>query len=121
MGGLTPGNHGFHVHELPVTGNDCDSTSTHYNPTGVEHGDIDGEHHHVGDLGNIFAGQDGNAVQTITSHTLELSGQFTVIGRSLVIHRDEDDLGCGHDDESLANGNSGPRIACCTILAGEQN
>jgi len=39
----------------------------------------------------------------------------SVIGRTLVIHQDMDDLGLGGDEGSLANGNAGARVGCCTI------
>ena len=117
MSGLSPGNHGFHVHETSISGTDCDSTGPHYNPTGTDHGDIHDHNHHAGDLGNIFADQDGNSDITLTSDTLRISGENSVIGRSIVVHRDEDDLGDGTDEESLRNGNSGPRIGCCNIVS----
>merc|ERR1712226_542359 len=52
---LTPGKHGFHIHQKRVSNNDCKSTGGHYNPDLVDHGAPTDEKHHVGDLGNIVA------------------------------------------------------------------
>lgn len=38
-----------------------------------------------------------------------------MIGRSCVLHKNEDDLGLGNHEESPKTGNSGPRIACGVI------
>ena len=70
---------------------------------------------HVGDLGNIFADKHGRAKIRIIDSIVKLTGPFNVIGRGIVIHVGRDDYGLGGKPKSLANGNSGPRLACCVI------
>lgn len=113
ISGLEPGEHGFHIHEFGDMSDGCKSMGAHYNPDNVNHGDInDG---HVGDLGNVEADQDGKADFSIKAHRVDLIGDRSVVGRGLVIHADEDDLGKGGNDESLKTGNAGDRLACGVI------
>ena len=75
---------------------------------------------HVGDLGNVLASDDGTAKYSRLDHQVNLFGAFSVVGRSCVLHRNEDDLGQGGNEESLKTGNAGARIACGVIgLANE--
>ena len=111
--GLAPGKHGFHIHEFGDLSDGCDSAGAHYNPDEVNHGDLDKGH--VGDLGNVVAGTDGIADFTIIAKRVNLIGYRSVIGRSIVIHSEEDDLGKGGDQESLKTGNAGKRLACGVI------
>ena len=111
--GLQPGEHGFHIHEFGDMSDGCKSMGAHYNPDGVDHGHLgDG---HVGDLGNITADENGQAKFTIRADRVELIGERSVIGRGIVVHSDEDDLGKGGDEESKKTGNAGDRLACGVI------
>lgn len=70
----------------------------------------------MGDLGNVEAGEDGEAKLDIIDHLMSLSGgPKGVVGRSLVITADEDDLGRGGNAESISNGNAGKPLACGII------
>ena len=111
--GLTPGEHGFHIHEFGDMSDGCKSMGGHYNPDGVDHGDIN--EGHVGDLGNITADESGTAKFTIEAKRVDLLGERSVIGRGFVVHSDRDDLGKGGDAESLKTGNAGDRLACGVI------
>ncbi len=117
--GLSEGLHGFHVHEYGDLSNGCESAGAHYNPDNVEHGDL--ENGHVGDLGNVEANSDGVAEFTIKAERIELIGERSIVGRAIVIHENEDDLGKGGDAESLKTGNAGDRLACgvITLTKGE--
>ena len=111
--GLEPGEHGFHIHEFGDLSDGCASAGGHYNPDGVDHGDIDNGH--VGDLGNITANENGEARFKIVARRVDLSGDRSVVGRAVVVHADRDDLGKGGDEESLKTGNAGDRLGCGVI------
>ncbi|KAM7276360.1 hypothetical protein ACFE04_018226 [Oxalis oulophora] len=110
--GLAPGKHGFHLHEFGDTTNGCISTGPHFNPNGLTHGAPEDEVRHAGDLGNIIANADGVAEATIVDEQIPLSGPNAVVGRALVVHELEDDLGKGGHELSLSTGNAGGRLAC---------
>lgn len=110
---LPPGKHGFHIHEKGDSFACCDKLGGHYNPYKAPHGDKNNpkEKRHVGDLGNIEIDENGKCFITFTDNLIKLKGEYSVIGRSFVLHADEDDLGLGGHEDSLITGHSGKRIA----------
>ena len=112
VAGLTPGEHGFHLHESgDCSAADASSAKGHFNPTGQAHGDHAAAVHHGGDMPNLVAGADGVAIYDVELSGLTLDGPTGVLGRSVVVHADADDF------RSQPAGNSGKRIACGTIVA----
>ncbi len=107
--------HGFHIHEFGDLSEGCKTAGAHYNPTGASHGGPDDQVRHVGDLGNILSDAEGNAVYERSDNLISLVGKYSVVGRSCVVHEDEDDLGRGNFPDSKTTGHSGCRIACGII------
>jgi len=108
--GLTPGKHGFHVHEY----GDCSaangtSAGGHYNPFNMPHGAPTDTERHVGDLGNVIADDTGHAHYEWTDGLLKLNGPYSIIGRGIIVHAGADDL------KSQPTGNAGARVACGVI------
>nr|WNO46883.1 copper-zinc superoxide dismutase 3 [Protohermes xanthodes] len=114
--GLTPGKHAIHVHEYGDTRKGCESAGGHFNPYQLHHGAPHDAIRHIGDLGNIVAGDDGTAEVKILDPLLSLlPGPRGIVGRSIVIHAMEDDLGRADTVESQTSGSAGARIACGVI------
>ncbi|KAF2354138.1 Superoxide dismutase copper/zinc binding domain [Trinorchestia longiramus] len=112
--GLSEGLHGFHIHEFGAPDGGCTAAGSHFNPHDEEHGGPTSDHRHVGDLGNIDSiAQEGKTVATveIMDEQVTLYGDWSVLGRAVVIHAGEDDLGASGDSAGAA----GARVACCTI------
>jgi Cu-Zn family superoxide dismutase len=109
--GLTPGNHGFHVHEFgDCSAADATSAGAHFNPTKQPHAGPDAPERHVGDMGNVQADASGKATLEYVDHQISLTNdQRSAIGRSVVVHAKADDL------KSQPAGNSGARVACGVI------
>lgn len=105
--GLTPGKHGFHIHEYgDLRSADGKSAGGHFNPDGHRHGSPRDAEHHAGDLGNITANSDGVAKVDVLAKGLKL---HFVVGRALVVHGGEDDL------KSQPSGDAGSRVALGVI------
>lgn len=114
--GAKKGPHGFHIHETGNLLDGCGSCKSHFNPTNKKHGGPGIKERHVGDLGNIFFNEKKECNMKIRDNQIKLRGnKFNIIGRSLVIHDKEDDLGQGGNEESLKTGNAGSRIGCAVI------
>ena len=115
--GFKEGKHGFHIHEKGTVDKGCGSLCAHYNPFKANHGgpQDNRKNRHVGDLGNIDVDKNGVCKMSFTDKLVKLSGEYSVLNRSIVIHEDQDDLGKGGDKESLRTGNAGKRIACGKI------
>jgi Cu-Zn family superoxide dismutase len=110
ISGLSPGLHGFHIHEYgDCSAPDGTSAGGHFNPAGVEHGGPDSPKHHAGDLGNVEADEEGHAAVDVTSTMIELEGDNSILGRGLIVHAGQDDL------KSQPTGNAGGRVACGVI------
>lgn len=91
------------------------SAGPHFNPAGKEHGGPSDEVRHAGDLGNVEAGDDGVAKVDIKDCQISLSGERNIIGRTVVVHADPDDLGKGGHELSKTTGNAGARSGCGVI------
>jgi Cu-Zn family superoxide dismutase len=121
MSGLRKnGRHGFHIHEAGDLTDACTSACAHFNPHGMNHGGPHSKERHMGDLGNIQADGRGKATYQFFDPLLRLRGKYSIIGRSVVVHAGEDDLGVG-DAESLKTGNSGKRLGCAVIGYAKEN
>uniref|UniRef100_A0A0S2A455 Superoxide dismutase [Cu-Zn] n=1 Tax=Chrysomela lapponica TaxID=153811 RepID=A0A0S2A455_CHRLA len=113
--GLSPGKHGFHVHQLGNIGPGCTGAGGHFNPHRSNHGAPSATERHVGDLGNIEADQSGVAHFQFQDSVIALQGDQGIIGRAMVVHEGVDDLGKGGQSDSLTTGHAGGRLACGVI------
>lgn len=116
--GLEPGAHGFHIHQYgDCSAPDASSAGDHFNPHDDPHGsprDLE-DAHHVGDLGNIVANEQGEAEFSIEDNEIRLSGPESVIGKALVVHASQDDF------TTQPSGNSGARLGCGEIIESSEH
>jgi Cu-Zn family superoxide dismutase len=123
VSGLAPNSrHGFHVHALGDLTKGCMSAGGHWNPAGAPHGGPGDAYdaRHAGDLGNIVADESGNVDVELEDALLTLRGPLSIVGRSVILHADEDDLGRGVHADSKTTGHAGARIACGVIGLAEE-
>ncbi len=111
--GLTPGVHGFHVHQNPS----CDAVEKdgkmvpalaaggHYDPSDTKRHDTPWGNGHLGDLPALFVDADGNANQPVLAPRLKAAD---VAGRSLMVHAGGDN----HADHPAPLGGGGARMVC---------
>ncbi|MEC7839572.1 MAG: superoxide dismutase family protein [Chlamydiota bacterium] len=112
--GLTPGGHGFHIHEFgDCSAPDASSAGGHFNPENEIHAGPSDTPRHVGDLGNLFADKNGKAYYDRVDFEVELKGENSVVGKSVIVHEDRDDF------VSQPTGNAGARVACGLIIQEE--
>jgi Cu-Zn family superoxide dismutase len=104
--GLTPGMHGFHVHEFgDLSSADGMATGGHFNPDKEKHGGPHDKERHVGDLGNVEADATGKVTLKTTDKLIQLHGPHSIIGRGLIVHAKADDL------KTQPTGDAGGRVA----------
>lgn len=112
--------HGFHIHASGDLRRGCDSCCKHYNPKNKTHGGLFDENSHAGDLGNIRFDEKGNCKDYFETNKFTVQ---EILGRSIVIHENPDDLGLGtgeYREESLKTGNAKKRI-CCAVIGLSEN
>ena len=109
-----PGEHAVHIHEKgDCSSPDGKSAGDHWNPTHMEHGKwgAPGDHHHLGDIGNLMVTPDGKGTITLETKkwTAGTGAANDVIGHAIVVHGGVDDF------KTQPSGNAGPRIGCGVI------
>ena len=112
---LGDGPRAFHIHEYGDMSDRCTSMGKHYDPSGShDHGSLHSSERHLGDLGNV------PSVNSCIKHEMNVPNMRleSIVGRGVVVHEREDDLGLGQGDaydESKRTGNAGPRLQCGVI------
>lgn len=110
--GLTPGDHGVHIHETgDCSAPDASSAGGHFNPGDHPHGAPGAAERHAGDLGNINANASGTGSMSVAVTGLTLQGKKGVIGKALIVHEKPDDM------TTQPTGGAGGRVACAVIKA----
>ena len=115
--GMTPGEHGFHIHETGKCEHEdgFKSAGGHYAGEGdPNHGLVDGGPH-AGDMANAFVGEDGVLEVSAINPRVSMSGGTNPLadadGSALMVHAGPDDY------ESQPSGAAGDRVACAVIAA----
>jgi len=108
--GLPPGQHGVHLHAV----GSCEapkftSAGPHWNPTTKQHGHLNPNGYHMGDLGNLGVGADGKLIVALLVPEATLDGIRDADGTALVLHAKAD------DEVTDPSGNSGDRVACAVL------
>lgn len=115
---LPAGEHGFHIHRAgDLRGEGCLKACAHWHVGPPQnHGGPPGSkgERHTGDLGNVRMPGGG---RTFCKQEYTLKGVTCedLVGRSVIVHADPDDLGRGPFEDSATTGHSGKRIACAVI------
>ena len=111
--GIPAGTHGAHIHTVGA----CDApgfttAGGHWNPTQRQHGSMNPNGQHEGDLPNLVIGSDGRGTLGAVVPGATMAGLLDADGAALVVHAGPDDL------MTDPAGNSGGRIACGVFVAG---
>lgn len=114
VAGLSPGPHGFHIHEKgDCSSSDGASAGGHFNPYGKPHGKPDQAERHGGDMPQLIA--DAKGVAKLVAYLDDLivaegTAENDIVGRSVIVHAGADDF------KTQPAGNSGARVACGVIV-----
>uniref|UniRef100_A0A8D2CZM0 Superoxide dismutase [Cu-Zn] n=1 Tax=Sciurus vulgaris TaxID=55149 RepID=A0A8D2CZM0_SCIVU len=113
---LTEGQHGFHVHQFGDNTQGCTSAGPHYDPQSKKHGGPTDQERHVETWATcLLTKMVWVADVSIEDSLISLSGEHSILGRTMVVHEKPDDLGKGGNEESTKTGNAGSRLACGVI------
>lgn len=118
LSGLTPGDHGFHLHTNPNCGNKGPDGKTgpglaaggHFDPQNTGRHEGPEGNGHLGDLPYLIVGDGGEADNAVIAPRLKVADLW---GHALVIHAGGDNYA---DNPPLGGG--GARVACGTIVHG---
>ena len=111
--GLTTGPHGFHIHETGSCSPDFSAAGNHFTPEGKEHGYLNPNGDHAGDMPNIYASEGGTVWADVFNEDITLdagpdNSVFDADGSAVIIHEKGDSYG--------ADAGAGGRVACGVIV-----
>jgi Cu-Zn family superoxide dismutase len=110
---LPEGTHAFHIHAVGRCEPPFESAGGHYNAAQRQHGYLDPNGQHDGDLPNITVRSDGTASAETVAWMVTLRGGNAPLldgdGSALVVHAGVDDY------RTDPTGNAGPRLACGVV------
>ena len=115
LAGLTPCEHGVHLHMVGQCQAPFESAGDHWNPTTRQHGSQNPQGPHLGDMPNLTVGADSSAnVQLTTAGgTLRAAnGLMDSDGAAVVVHAKADDM------RTDPAGKSGDRMSCGVVTGG---
>lgn len=108
--GMTPGDHGLHVHAIgQCTAPDFASAGPHWNPGGHQHGRKNPQGTHAGDAPNLHADAKGVGRLKTWMGAGTLTALLDSDGAAVVVHADSD------DEMTDPSGKSGKRILCGVV------
>ena len=114
--GLAAGQYGVHLHAAGrCEGPAFESAGPHWNPTARQHGKLNAQGPHLGDLDNLEVDETGAGRLEFRVANGAISGADGLLdadGAAVVIHASPDDY------RTDPSGNSGARIACGVLRAG---
>lgn len=115
--GLTPGQHGVHLHAVGKCEPDFAAAGGHFDPGPAGNTDPDANHpFHMGDIPNLTVGADGKGTLKATTSRVTISdgplSLFDADGSAIIIHGNPDQ---GITGEPKSGVSGGPRVACGVI------
>jgi superoxide dismutase, Cu-Zn family len=112
VAGMAPGTYGIHVHSVGrCDGPGFTTAGPHWNPSMRQHGRLNPQGSHHGDLPNLVVGADGTGRlnAALAGALAGEGGLLDADGASLIIHARPD------DELTDPTGNSGDRQACAVL------
>jgi len=118
---LTPGFHGMHLHTM---GNCGDTGEGPFTAAGEHIPPVPQHPNHIGDFPAALVNNDGTAYVSFETDRFTMADLLDADGTAIIIHANPDNYANiperygTPDEETLASGDSGPRIACGVLQAG---
>lgn len=118
VSGLTPGQHGVHLHAVGKCEPDFTAAGGHFDPGPAGNTDPDANHpYHMGDVPNLEVGANGTGTMKITTSRVTLSdgplSLFDADGTAIIVHGNPDQGITGAPKSGISGG---PRVACGVVM-----
>ena len=108
--GMKPGVHAIHLHETGKCEPPFKTAGGHFNPAHKQHGFLQAEGAHGGDLPNLDVPANGKVKAEFIAHDVTIEGSLLdADGAALVVHAKADDY------KTQPAGDAGDRVACGVI------